>query len=83
MHQKLRADGLIVDCETGRILLKVLHADGVKLRLSHRLARRTNLLDQIIYGISMDMTRSTMSICNSWCHRSVQQEDSLFESCFI
>ena len=43
MHQKLRADGLIVDCETGRILLKVLHADGVKLRLSHRLARRTNI----------------------------------------
>ena len=41
MHQKLRADGFVVDRETVRILLKILDADGVELRSSHRLARRT------------------------------------------
>ena len=41
MHQKLHADGFAVDRETVRILLKVLDADGVELRSSHRLARRT------------------------------------------
>ena len=41
MYQKLRADGFVVDCETVRILLKILDADGVELQSSHRLARRT------------------------------------------
>ena len=41
MHQKLRTDGFAVDRETVRILLKILDADGVELRSSHRLARRT------------------------------------------
>ena len=41
MHQKLCADGFIVDRETVRILLKVLDAYGVELRSSHRLARRS------------------------------------------
>ena len=41
MHQKLRADSFVVDRETVRILLKILDADGVELRSSHHLARRT------------------------------------------
>ena len=41
MHQKLRANGFVVDRETVRILLKILDADGVELRSSHRLARKT------------------------------------------
>ena len=41
MHQKLRADGFVVAREIVRILLKILDADGVELRSSHRLARRT------------------------------------------
>ena len=40
MHQKLCADGFVVDRETVRILLEILNADGVELRSSHRLARR-------------------------------------------
>ena len=41
MHQKFRSDGFIVDYETVRVLLKVLDVDGIELRSSHRLARRT------------------------------------------
>ena len=41
MHQKLRVDGFIFYYDTVRILLKVLDADGVELRSSHSLARRT------------------------------------------
>ena len=41
MHQKLCADGFVVDRETVRILLKILDADGVELQSSHHLARRT------------------------------------------
>ena len=41
IHQKLRNNGFKVDRETVRILLKVLDVDGVELRSSHRLARRT------------------------------------------
>ena len=41
MHQKLRADGFVVDRETVKILLKILDADGVELQSFYRLARRT------------------------------------------
>ena len=41
MHQTLCADDFMVDRETVRILLKVLDANGVELRSSHHLARRT------------------------------------------
>ena len=41
MHQKLCADGFIVDRETARILLKVLDVDGVELQSSHNRARST------------------------------------------
>ena len=41
MHQKLRADGFIVDREAVRILLEFIDANGVELRLSHRFARKT------------------------------------------
>ena len=40
IHQKLRANGFVVDREKVRIFLKTLDADGVELRSSHRLARR-------------------------------------------
>ena len=40
MHQKLRADGFVLERETVRILLKILDADGVELRSSRRLVRR-------------------------------------------
>ena len=54
MHQKLRADYR----ETVRILLKILDAAGVELRyLIALLEEFTFPSDQIIYGISMDMTR--------------------------
>ena len=39
MHQKLRADGFVLDREKLRILLKILDADGVELRSSRRLVR--------------------------------------------
>ena len=41
MHQKLCADGFIVDRETARILLKALDVDGVELQSSHSRARST------------------------------------------
>ena len=41
MHQKLRTNGFLLDRETVRILLKILDADGLELRSSHPLARRT------------------------------------------
>ena len=40
MHQKLCVGGFIDNRETVRVLLKVLDADGVELRSTHRLARR-------------------------------------------
>ena len=53
MHQKPRADGVVVDRETVRILLKILDADVVELRLSHHLARRT----YASVGPNFDLTR--------------------------
>ena len=41
LHQKLRADGFIVDRGTTRILLKLVGADEVGLRSCHHLGRRT------------------------------------------
>ena len=35
MHQTLRADGFVVDCETVRMWLKILDGDGVELRTTY------------------------------------------------
>ena len=43
----------------------------------------TFLSEQIIYGISIDVTRLNIWISNSRHHRRVQQEDYFVESGFI
>ena len=73
MHQKFRTDGFIVDRETVKILLKGLDVDGVELRSSHRLARRTyvsvgpNCLWHIVGYVKVKPNGSYQS----WHHRRV------------
>ena len=51
MHQKLCADGFVVNRETVRILLKILHADGVELRTTYIIEKLCSFKHYLCCGI--------------------------------
>ena len=73
MHQTFRTDGFIVDRETVKILLKGLDVDGVELRSSHRLARRTyvSVGPNCLWHIDGYVKVKPNGSYQSWHHRRV------------